>query len=122
MGAAVGSSHNVSAAPSSSLGGLLTLFSCSSVGSLPRETVLHEFLQHESFLWAAVLHKLLQHGSPMGSRVLPANLLRHGLLSPQVLPGGCSSAGFPRGHSLLRTAPLLWGPPQDAGGDLLPSP
>ncbi|KAM9590844.1 uncharacterized protein ACIBXB_005893 [Morphnus guianensis] len=45
---------------------------------------------------------LLQHGSPTGSQVLPENLL-HGLLStdPQVLPGACSSAGFPRGHSLL---------------------
>ncbi|KAM9591150.1 uncharacterized protein ACIBXB_006064 isoform 2-T2 [Morphnus guianensis] len=46
---------------------------------------------------------LLQRESPTGSQVLPENLLR-GLLStdPQVLPGTCSSAGSPRGHSLLR--------------------
>ncbi|KAK4823971.1 hypothetical protein QYF61_008357 [Mycteria americana] len=81
-------------------GGLLTLFPCSSMGSLPRETVLHELLQHESFPWAAVLHELLQCGSlprgavlqeqtapawdPTGSHVLPANLLQRGLLSPWV--------------------------------------
>ena len=40
---------------------LLTLFPCCSVGSLPRDTVLHELLQCESFPWAAVLHKLLQY-------------------------------------------------------------
>ena len=81
-------------APSSSGGGLLTLFPCSSVGSLPQETVFHELLQRESFPWASVLHarpfhgvqsfrdRLLQRGSPMGSQVLPANLLQCGLLSP----------------------------------------
>lgn len=39
-------SHTVTAAPSSSGGGLLILFPCFSVGSLPRDTILHELLQH----------------------------------------------------------------------------
>ena len=71
-------------------GGLLTLFLCSSVGSLPWETVLHGLLQCESFPHTTVLHELFQHGSlpqgvvlqeqaapvwaPMASQVLPANL------------------------------------------------
>jgi len=68
MGIAVSSSHIVSAAPSSSGGRLLTLFPCSSVGSLPQETVLHEFLPHESCPQHAALHKLLQRGSfPQGA-------------------------------------------------------
>ena len=124
MRVAVSSSHVVSAAPSSSGGGLLTLFPCSSVGSLPQETVLHELLQRESFPWATVLHELLQHGSfPRGAvlqeQTAPA-WVPHGVTSPaskpaparaplsmgpQVLPGACSSAGFPRGHSLLRASP-----------------
>ena len=123
MGVAVSSSHVVPAAPSSSGGGLLTLFPCSSMGSLPRETVLHELLQRESFPPAAVLHELLQRGSlPWGAvlweQTAPAWVPR-GVTSPaskpapawaplstgpQVLPGACSSAGFPRGHSLLRAS------------------
>ena len=55
MGVAVSSSHVVSATPSSSGGGLLTLFPCSSVRSLPQETVLHELLQRDSFSQATVL-------------------------------------------------------------------
>lgn len=42
---------------------LLTLLPCSSVGSLPWETIFHELIQLESFREAAVLHKLLQYGS-----------------------------------------------------------
>jgi len=57
MGAAVSSSHVVSAAPSSSGGGLLTLYPCSSIGSLPWETVLPQLLQHESFPRGAVLQE-----------------------------------------------------------------
>jgi len=57
MGVAVSSSHLVSAAPSSSGGGLLTLCPCSSVRSLPRETVLHELPQRGSFPRAAVLQE-----------------------------------------------------------------
>lgn len=41
---------------------------CSSMGPLPWGTVLHELLQHESFLWAAVLYELSQCGSlPQGA-------------------------------------------------------
>jgi len=63
VGVMVSSSHIVSAAPSSSGGGLLTLFPCSSVRSLSWETVLHKLLQHEFFPWAAALHELLQCAS-----------------------------------------------------------
>jgi len=100
MGVMVSSSHVVSAAPSSSGGGLLTLFLCSSVMSLTREIVLHKLLQHESFPRLQLFtnhpsmgdfhgvqsfrNRLLQRGSPKGSQALPANLLWHGLLSPQV--------------------------------------
>ena len=103
-----------SAASSSSGGGLITLFPCSSVGFHPRETVLHKLLQHGSFPQAAVLHGLLQHGSFPRCAVLqeytaPA-WVPHGVTSParkpapvwarlstdlQVLPGACSSTGFP---------------------------
>jgi len=68
MGVTVSSSHVVSAAPSSSGEGLLTLFPCSSVRSLSQETVLHKLLQHESFPQAAALHELPQRGSfPWGA-------------------------------------------------------
>jgi len=93
----VSSSHVVSAAPSSSAGGLLRLFLCSNLRSLSLETVLHKLLQCESFRQAALLHKQPKRGSlpqcavlqeqaapawvPMGSQVLPANLLQRGLLS-----------------------------------------
>jgi len=50
------------------------------------------------------LHSLLQHGLTTGSQAPPANLLQPALLSPQVLPGACSSAGSPRGHSLLQAS------------------
>jgi len=64
MGVTVSSSHVVSAAPSSSGGGLLTLCPCSSARSLSWETVLHKLLlQRESFPQAAALHKLPQCGS-----------------------------------------------------------
>jgi len=53
-GLAVSSSH-ISAIPSSSGAGLLTLFPCSSIGSLPRETVLHELLQCGSLPQGVVL-------------------------------------------------------------------
>ncbi|CAN0305694.1 unnamed protein product, partial [Bubo scandiacus] len=62
MEVVVSLSHIVSDAPSSTEEGLLTLFPCSGMGSLPQQTVLHELLQCESFPQAAVLHDLLQHG------------------------------------------------------------
>jgi len=109
MGVAISSSHAVSAAPSSLRGGLLALFPCSSVGSLPRQTVFHE---------------LLQRGSPAGSPALPANLLRCGLLSPRghkscqepaparAPHGVTASLGYP-------PAPA-WGLPQAVCRDLHP--
>jgi len=124
MGAAVSSSPVVSAAPSSSGGGLLTLCPFSSVRFLSWATVLHKLLQRESFPWAAALHKLPQHGSfPWGAvlqeQAAPAWVpyrvtspatkpaLVWALLSigPQVLAGSCSSAGSPQGHSLLQASP-----------------
>jgi len=123
MGVTVSSSHVVSAAPSSSGEGLLTLFPCSSVRSLSWETVLHKLLQCASFPQAAALHKLPQCGSfpwgavlqeqtapewvPMGSQALPANLLWRGLLSPQVhrsCQEPAPARGSPRGHSLLQAS------------------
>jgi len=140
MGVTVSSSHIVSAAPSSSGEGLLTLFPCSSVRSLSQETVLHKLLQHESFPRAAALHRLPQRGSfpwgavlqeqaapvwvPMGSQALPANLLRLGLLSPRVrrfLAGASSSMGSPQGHSFLQTSTCsgVGSLPRATGGYLL---
>jgi len=78
MWAVVSSSHVVSAAPSSSGGGLLTLCPCSSMRSFSRETVLHKVLQSESFPWAAALHKLFQHGSLPRVQSFRNKLLQHG--------------------------------------------
>jgi len=116
MGVTVSSSHVVSAAPSSSGGGLLTLFPCFSVRSLSWETVLHKLLQRESFPWAAALPKLPQHGSFPQGAVLQEQAapvwVPHGITSPaskpalawaplsmglQVLAGACSSVGLPMG-------------------------
>jgi len=57
MGVAVSSSHVVFATPSSSGGGLLTLFPCSNVRPLSWEIVLHKLLQCESFPQAAALQE-----------------------------------------------------------------
>jgi len=100
MGVIVNSSHVFSAAPCPSGGGLLTLFVCSSMRSLSRETVLHKLLQCESFPRLQLFtncssvapsqglqsfrNRLLQLGSPTGSQALPTNLLLRGLFSPQV--------------------------------------
>jgi len=116
-------SHVVSAAPSCSGGGLLTLCPCSSMRSLSWETVPHKLLQRESFPQAEALHKLLQRGSSTGSQALPANLLQHGLLSPQVRRSWQERAPARSPHGVtasLRYPPaLVWGPPWAAGGDLL---
>jgi len=109
---------------------LLTLCHCSSVRSLPWETVLDELLQHESFHWAAVLHELhqcrsLPRGAVLQAQPAPA-WVPHGVTcpafesvpvwgplstSPQVLAGACSSTGFPLGHSLLWASTCsAWGP------------
>jgi len=124
MGTAVSSSHIVSAAPSSSGGGLLTLCPCSSVGSLPRETV-HKLLQCKSFPQDAVLQEQAapawvphQVTSPASK---PAPAWAPPSTGPQVLPGACRSACIAWGHCLLRVhpPPLAWGPPEAARGYLL---
>jgi len=123
MGVMVSLSHVVSAAPSSSGGGLLTLCPWSSVRSLSWETVLHKLLQCESFPQAAVLHKLPQCGSLPWGAVLQEQAgpawVPHGVTSParkpapawashsmgsQVLAGSCSTLVSPRGHSFLEAS------------------
>jgi len=123
MGVAVSSSHAVSATPSSSGGGLLTLFPNSSMRSLSWETVLHELLQRESFSRAEALHELPQHGSLPWGAVLqeqaasarvplgvtspaskPALAWAPLSMGPQVLAGACFSVGPPQGHSFLQAS------------------
>jgi len=72
MGVTVSSSHVVSAAPSSSGGGFLMLFPCSSVRSLS---------------WETILHKLLQRG------VLPTGCSSSQTAPVWVPPTGCSPSG-----------------------------
>jgi len=130
MGVTGSSSHAVSATPCPSGRGLLTLFLCSSVRSLSRETALHKFLQRESFPRAAALHELPKHGSlpwgavlqeqaapawvPHGSQALPANLLWRGLLSPLVRRSWQEPAPARAPHEYtasFRDPPaLVWGP------------
>jgi len=139
MGVVVSSSHVVSAAPSSSGGGLLTLFPCSTVGSLSREAVLHKLLQREFFPWAAALHELPQCGSFPRGAVLQEQAapvwVPHGVTSPasklapawaplsmgpQLLAGPCLSVGLPWGHSFLQayTCFAVGSLPWAAVGDL----
>jgi len=80
--------------------------SCSSVGSLPWETLLRELLQHGSFPQTAALHELLQHGS--FPRVLSMGCSPSGTGCSSVGPHratGPASKPAPRGHSLLRASP-----------------
>ena len=95
----VSSSHGVSAASSSSGGGLLESFPCSSRESLSWETVLHKLLQCESLPRGADLQEQaapvwVPHGvtSPASKPALAWAPLFTG---PQVRPGACSSVGFP---------------------------
>jgi len=135
MGVMVSSSHVVSAALSSSGGGLLTLFLCSNMRSLSQETVLHKLLQRESFPQAAALHELPQGGSfPRGAvlqeQAAPA-WVPHGVTSPASKPalvwaslstgGACSSVGSPQGHNFLQasTCSGMGSLPWATGGDLL---
>jgi len=136
----VSSSHVVSAAPSSSGGGLLTLCPCSSVRFLSWETVLHKLLQHESFPRATDLHELSQRGSLPRGAVLQEQAapvwVPHRVTSPaskpapawappftclQVLAGACCSMGSPWGHSFLQasTCSGVGSLPRATGGDLL---
>jgi len=130
MGTVVSSSYVVSATPSSSGGGLLTLFLCSSVRSLSWETVLHKILQHECFPRAAALHELpsvgpFPRGAVLQEQAAPA-WVPHGVTIPaskptpswtslssglQVLAGACSSAGSPQVTASFRhPLALMWGP------------
>ena len=122
MGVTVRSSHVVSAAPSSSGAGLLTLFHCSSVGSLSWETVLQELLQCGSFPQASVFHELLQHVSLPWGAVLQAQTapawVPHRVASPPSTPTPAQTS-----HGVtasLRHPPApAWGLPWAAGGYLL---
>jgi len=105
MGVTVSSSHIVSAAPSSSGGGLLTLFPYSSMGLLPREMVLYKLLQCGSLPRAAVLQEQAapvwfphRVTSPASKPALVWAPLSTGA---QVLPGACFSVGSPRGRSFF---------------------
>ena len=119
MGVMVSSSHVVSAAPSSSGGGLLTLFPCSSMKVL----LTGDSSPQTSPTWvlsrAAALHKLpqresLPQGEVLEEQAAPA-WVPYGVTSPaskpalawaplslglQVLAGACSSAGLPTGSQL----------------------
>jgi len=140
MGVTVSSSHVVSAAPSSSGGGLLTHYPGSSVRSLSQETVLHKLLQCESFPQDAAFHELPQCGSflqgavlqeqaapawvPTGSQALPANLLQRELLYPWVHRSWKEPAparGSPWGRSFLQafTCSGMGSLPWATGGYLL---
>jgi len=106
MGAVVSSLHVVSATPSSSGGGLLTLCPCSNLSSLPQETVLHKLLQRESLPRVVVLQ---EQASPVwvtshrvtSPAIKSAPVWAPLSMGPQVLPGACSIAGSPWSHSLL---------------------
>jgi len=114
MGVTVSSPRLLSATASSS-----SSSPAPAVGSFPGNTVLHTLLQCESFPRAAVLHELSCGVHPQGAVVqeqTPPACMTHGITSPVsktaparahlstgtwVLPGTCSSAGFPTGHCLL---------------------
>ena len=100
---------------------LLMLFPCSSVGSLPRQTILREltdvapshglqFFRNCSSVGPShrvqpFKNRLLQHESPPGSQVLPANLLQHGLL----FPWGHRSCQEPAPAQVLRGVTAFFG-------------
>jgi len=83
---------------------------------LPRSLSL---LQHGSFQWETVLQEWtasawVPHGvTSCASK--PARVWAPLSTSPQVLPGTCSSMGFPWGNSLLwvHLPACVWGPPCD---------
>jgi len=96
----------------------LSFFPCSNVGSLPRETALHELLQCWFFPRAAVLQELLQRGSPTGSQVLQQTCsgvgsFSHGATGParSLLQCGLPTGSWPPlGIHLLQRGvfPGLW--------------
>jgi len=107
MGVAVSLSLIVSVTPSFSLGGLFTLFPCSSTGSLPQVADLQRLLRREYFprfpggavLLEQTAPAWVTHGVTSSARKPPpawAPLSMHS----QVLQGFCSSTGSPWAHSL----------------------
>ena len=78
---------------------VLTLFPCSIMGSLPRDTDLHELLQCGSFPQGTVLQEQTAQA-----------WISHG---PQFLPGACSSTGPSWAGASFKAHPpaAAWGPP-----------
>lgn len=87
---------------------LIMLFPFSSVGSLPWDTIFHNFLQHGSFPRAPVLHELLQYGSfPHGAK-FRNRLLQSGFpMESQVLTTGHAPVWFPLQKALYRDTTFL---------------
>jgi len=83
----------------------MTLFPCSSVQSLPWETVLYELLQRGSCPWGAALQEQAapawSHHGATSPASKPASAWAPLSTGPQVLPGACCSMGSPWGHCLL---------------------
>jgi len=102
MGVVVSSSHIVSATRSSSAGGLLTLFLCFIMGSLPRETVLHKLLQYESFLWDVVLHRLLQQ------EFFPRAAVLQEQMAPLRVPHGVTSTDSKHASAWAPLSPQVY--------------
>jgi len=109
MCVAVSSSHIVSAVPSFSGGGLLTLLRCSNVESFPQAAVLHKWL------WSGVPPiecspsgtDCSSVGPPRGHKSCskPVPVWAPLSMGLQVLPEAFSSTGSPQGHSLLCASP-----------------
>jgi len=122
MGVVVSTLHIVSASPSSSVGGLLTLCPCSSMGSLLWDTVLHKLsnvrLSYRLQIFTncssmSLFHVCFPQGAVLQEQAAPA-WVPHGVIGPaskpalvwaplstglQVLPGGSQS---PSGIHLLQ--------------------
>lgn len=103
---------------------LLTLFPCSTMGSLPWDAVLQELLQRGTFPWV-VHQECLQHGSHRQGTVhkeqtAPAWSLLHG---PQLLVGCCSCTGSPWAAASSGTYPpaVAWSPPGLQGNSVVVS-
>jgi len=101
---AVSSSHIISAAPSSSQGGLLTLFLCSIAGSLCGRQSSTTFCNVSPSHGLQFFMNCSSVGPPWGHKPCQQTCSTMGSshsTGPQVLPGACSSTGSPQGHSLF---------------------
>jgi len=130
MGVTVSSSHVVSATPSSSGGGLLTLYPCSSVkdphgrqfstnfSNVSPSHGLQLFMNCPSvgpFQGVQTFrNRLFQREVPPGSQALPENLLQSGFLSPWVCRSWQESTPAWAPHrvtaSFRHTSAPAWGP------------